>query len=219
MRYTKFRFKNFKGIEDLTLKLTGPVTTLIGLNESGKTTILEAISCFSYGAEDLQVINPEMASLRAPDQWIPIAKRANFNDKITITAHVELSDDDRKALMGHMLNEFDLSLSELPESMKISEIHNFENSRFMSTNYTWWFKVRGTQGRQRNPRSFGASTEEWHGAVNFLKGRLPRIGISQTFCLSCRSVSPSPNKRHLLTMRSKTEVGSIAQRLSRFSPG
>jgi len=26
------------------------VTTLIGLNESGKTTILEAIFCFSYGA-------------------------------------------------------------------------------------------------------------------------------------------------------------------------
>jgi AAA15 family ATPase/GTPase len=46
VRYTEFRFKNFKGIESMTLKLAGPVTTLIGLNESGKTTILEAIFCF-----------------------------------------------------------------------------------------------------------------------------------------------------------------------------
>lgn len=58
MHYTQFRFKNFKGIEQMTLKLSGPVTTLIGLNESGKTTILEAIFCFLYGAEDLEVINP-----------------------------------------------------------------------------------------------------------------------------------------------------------------
>ena len=53
MRYTQFRIENYKGIEQLTLRLTGDVTTLIGLNESGKTTILEAIYCFSYGKEDL----------------------------------------------------------------------------------------------------------------------------------------------------------------------
>ena len=76
MRYTQFRFKNFKGIENITLPLTGDVTTLIGLNESGKTTILEAIFCFSYGAENLDMLDPGMVSLRDPERWVPVSKRA-----------------------------------------------------------------------------------------------------------------------------------------------
>jgi len=114
MRYVKFQFRNYKGIEEMDLGLAGPVTTLIGLNESGKTTILEAIFCFSYGAEDLEAINPEMASLRARDQWIPISKRANFNDTIDICAVVELSEEDKRALRSHMRTEFGLTLSEVP---------------------------------------------------------------------------------------------------------
>ena len=110
MRYTQFRFKNFKGIEEMTLNLSGPVTTLIGLNESGKTTILEAIFCFSYGAENLEVINPEMASLHVPDRWIPIGRRANFNDTIEICATVEVSDEDQSALRQHMLDDHGLKL-------------------------------------------------------------------------------------------------------------
>jgi len=182
MRYTEFKFKNFKGIEQMTLKLSGPVTTLIGLNESGKTTILEAIFCFSYGAEDLQVINPELASLRVPDQWIPISKRANFNDTIEICAVVELSPEDQRALRVHMRTEYDLTLTDPPKLIKISEIHSFENSRFTESNYIWDIAIRGTKGRQRNPRRYNsASSEEWHGAVNFIKTLLPRIWYFPNF--------------------------------------
>ena len=70
----------------MRLPLTGGVTTLIGLNESGKTTDTRSYLLFSYGAENLDVINPGMASLRDPERWIPILRRANFNDKIVIRA-------------------------------------------------------------------------------------------------------------------------------------
>ena len=47
MRYTKFEIQNFKGIKDLTIDLSkqpfNRIHTFVGLNESGKTTILEAI--------------------------------------------------------------------------------------------------------------------------------------------------------------------------------
>lgn len=181
VRYTEFKFKNFKGIEKMTLSLSGPVTTLIGLNESGKTTILEAIFCFAYGAEDLEVINPEMASLRAKDQWIPISKRANFNDTIEIAAVVELSADDQKALRRHMRSTYDLTLSEVPDSITISERHHYKNSRFHTTKNIWDFYVFGTKGRQRNPRRFDENHDEWHGAVNFLKTLLPRIWYFPNF--------------------------------------
>ena len=50
MRYKSFRIQNFKGIKDTTIGLESAlgvgVFALVGLNESGKTTILEAIDKF-----------------------------------------------------------------------------------------------------------------------------------------------------------------------------
>ncbi len=47
MRYTAFKIKNFKGIRELELKLDSApnsnIFTIVGLNESGKTTIIEAL--------------------------------------------------------------------------------------------------------------------------------------------------------------------------------
>lgn len=51
MKHTFFEIQNFKGIEHLRLELTtkpqNNVFTLVGLNESGKTTILEALNFFT----------------------------------------------------------------------------------------------------------------------------------------------------------------------------
>lgn len=49
MKYTKFIIKNFKGIKgelerDLTKLPSSNIFTFVGLNESGKTSILEAIN-------------------------------------------------------------------------------------------------------------------------------------------------------------------------------
>lgn len=45
MRFLKFEINNFKGVTKATLDLTklrsANVITLVGLNESGKTTLLE----------------------------------------------------------------------------------------------------------------------------------------------------------------------------------
>jgi predicted ATP-dependent endonuclease of OLD family len=50
MRISKFEIRNFKGVSRTSIDISGVspgnIGTLIGLNESGKTTILEAISHF-----------------------------------------------------------------------------------------------------------------------------------------------------------------------------
>ena len=50
MRFLSFSIANFKGIKNLTLNLADApalsIYTLVGLNESGKTTVLEAINMF-----------------------------------------------------------------------------------------------------------------------------------------------------------------------------
>ena len=182
MRYEQFEFKNFKGIQTMTLPLEGGVTTLIGLNESGKTTILEAIFCFSYGAEDLEVINPGMASLRDPEHWIPISQRANFNDDITITATVRLDDADKRDLRRFMFSTYNLSLTDMPSSFTITERYRFANSRHVDTDRLWALRVIGTKGRQVYSRNYSnRASPEWSGAVAHLKAKLPRIWYFPNF--------------------------------------
>src|SRR5437660_8788692 len=135
----------------MTLRLDGGVTTLIGLNESGKTTILEAIFCFSYGAENLDAIDPSMASLREPERWIPISQRGNFNEVIEIRADVRLSDEDKRKLRRKLKADFDLSVDDVDTEVEIIERYKFENSRqaTSATSRTWALTLKGKTGRQR----------------------------------------------------------------------
>src|SRR5207247_5301822 len=91
MRYTHFTVKNFKGIEHVHLNLEkapkSRVHTLVGLNESGKTTVLEAIDRLAY-RESLDALEPEGFAQADVHDLIPIAKRANFNGEIIIEASV-----------------------------------------------------------------------------------------------------------------------------------
>ncbi|MFL9837996.1 AAA family ATPase [Flavobacterium sp. ST-75] len=49
MIYKNFKIENFKGIQDVTINLIkDDLVLLLGLNESGKTTILKAIETFDY---------------------------------------------------------------------------------------------------------------------------------------------------------------------------
>jgi predicted ATP-dependent endonuclease of OLD family len=183
VQYVQFQFKNFKGIGDLTLDIEGPVTTLIGLNESGKTTILEAIFCFSYGAENLDALDPRMRSLRDPERWIPITKRSNFNEKIEISATLKMSSADQLALRNLLKNEADYRVVKLGDTITIRETYEFVNSRLKAdgTKKYWTIDLEGVKGKARLERQIGSATPEWLAAVNFLKKRLPRIWYFPNF--------------------------------------
>lgn len=212
MRYKRFEFQNFKGIGDLALDLVGDVSTLIGLNESGKTTILEAIYCFSYGAENLDVINPGMASLRDPEQWIPIGLRANFNETIRICATVTLSDEDKRKYRQHMRKNFSLALAAIPGEIRICENYKFENSRYSKTSRTWDISLRGKSEQQRSARALDGKAPEWQGAVKYLQTLLPKIyyfpnflfELPEKFVLDARGTTQSPEERDKSTFYRST---------------
>ena len=62
MQFTYFEFINFRGIGKVRLDLNfvpnSTIYTMVGLNESGKTTILEAINYFSYKTDSLALTVP-----------------------------------------------------------------------------------------------------------------------------------------------------------------
>lgn len=181
MRYQSFKFVNFKGIDRAEIKINGGVTTLIGLNESGKTTLLEAMFCFSYGDADIDSISPELKSLRDPVQWIPIAQRANFNGEVRITAKVALEAGDKTAFVNYLKREWNFSKASAPETLIITERYVFKNSRFQVKRLSWGLTLEGLKGRERKQRKYESKSDEWQGAVKFLATRLPRIWYFPNF--------------------------------------
>ncbi|MFG1823911.1 ATP-dependent endonuclease [Microbispora bryophytorum] len=175
MRYKQFKFKNFKGIKALTLDLNEGATTLIGLNESGKTTILEAIFSFSYGAEAVEALNPGMETIRNPESWIPVSERANFNDVITVSATIALDEHDQSGVWTHAWKNYDLKLDDLPSEFDIKAEYVIKNSRQSNMRGLTDLRFTGTQGKQRKSRTFTSDTPEWQGIMNYMISALPRI--------------------------------------------
>jgi hypothetical protein len=114
MRYLYFDIRNFKGIEHVRLDLSkapqSRIHTLIGLNESGKTTILEAIDRWSY-REALDALSVPGYAQQDVHDLIPISKRGNFNGKISITAGVALDGGDQSQIAKILRIEHGITLT------------------------------------------------------------------------------------------------------------
>ena len=97
MRYSAFEITNFKGIKHLKFKLDAKplsnMITLVGLNESGKTTILEAMS---YWYESISRAEESLHSTEIGDanELVPRSMQFNFNDNISIQATLVMEDED-----------------------------------------------------------------------------------------------------------------------------
>jgi AAA15 family ATPase/GTPase len=101
MDFQKFEIKNFKGIEQATLNLDSKsnIYTLIGLNESGKTTILEALNYWSYSEETKDTIEClGFQTIKEEYELIPIGEASNFNKECSLKAYLILSDSDEAAI-------------------------------------------------------------------------------------------------------------------------
>lgn len=178
MRYRSFTLKNFKGVGELTLDLANPVTTLIGLNESGKTTILEGIFCFSYGRDDLDGLNPDLRSLRDPQKWIPVSRRSNFNDQICISARVGMDAADLQSLREHLREEHGFNLNDFPNDFEISEVYHYADSRHLPDAQQKLWKIGNLDGslveadETADVAEFNSQTPQWQAAVAFVQDEL-----------------------------------------------
>ena len=96
MKYLGFSISNFKGIKQLDFDFNNlpnsNIYLLVGLNECGKTTIMEALSFFYENVSTIQEENAEIVANTLNDRnihsLIPKNKKDNFNDSIQITAKI-----------------------------------------------------------------------------------------------------------------------------------
>lgn len=140
MRWKSFTIENFKGIQNLTIKMDdspgSSIFTLVGLNECGKTTVLEALAFFYDSIKSENEVNIQSLVVSDLHSLIPKGSRHNFTGKIILQGDAAFSDTDKSTIekkaksMGH-------KKVKINDEIKIRVILNYENSNYKTKSYTW----------------------------------------------------------------------------------
>lgn len=179
MKFTKFTIKNFRGIKSTTLDLSktpkNSICSLVGLNESGKTTILEAINNFRSNP-DLKKNDPSLKIRTDRDYqaMLPISERALFNGSISIQSSLLMDANDIQIIDQELKEIFGWTEVNYKKEFTIDQKINFENSRFKNIDNLWSLSFEGR--KRKGKTSFKKlSGEEWRMAVRTVEKLLPKV--------------------------------------------
>ena len=170
MKYTKLTIKKFKGIDELELDLTkypvGKIFPLVGLNESGKTTILEAINFFQEDFED----DKKHEILHKKDS-------GSFTGNVEVTAELELDDDDKR-IINNFLSNNSLDIENDIKKILITKTYIYENASFENAANTWAFipELKTKTSRQKSYKNLYSENKEiWDLLTDEIKKHIPKI--------------------------------------------
>jgi predicted ATP-dependent endonuclease of OLD family len=184
MKYERFLIQNYRGIQAAELRLNPDskvkIITLVGLNESGKTTLLEAIHSFSPDEDNSAIFGPSESSTDL-HLLIPKDRLANFSDEIIVSALLRIEDSEISDLADHLKSEknFLIEKEKFPKTITIEVAHQFENSKFIRTRRTWSLRFEGRTKSGRKVQK--ADGDVWQAAAKYLKQRIPAISYYPTF--------------------------------------
>jgi predicted ATPase len=137
MKYKKFTIENYKGIKHLELDFDilpdNKIYTLVGLNESGKTTILEAINDFEFEVpEDQRHI------------LIPKSSAGGFNDSVIIKAVLEFSPEDKNKIRTFLRDKISAKTIHVDSQFVFERKYSFSNSQPIKSarTYTQFIKTK-----------------------------------------------------------------------------
>ena len=173
MRYTKFVIENFKGLQNITIDLSAQpnnrIYTFVGLNESGKTTILEAINTVMTGYKK-----------KTAQKLIPKHLKANFSNTVSVISYIEVDEDDNDRML-EKIKEMGYSAYKPINSFSIKATCSFENSIPQNIVSYWDFAPQVKKARAKDYVELaGTDTkdkkDDWHVLVDYIEDTLmPRI--------------------------------------------
>ncbi|MFA6459321.1 MAG: AAA family ATPase [Candidatus Paceibacterota bacterium] len=156
MKYTKFTIENYKGIRSLELDLDlmpdHKIYTLIGLNESGKTTILEAVNDFEFEVP-----------LESRHLLIPKSSAGGFTGDVTIKAVLKFTDADKKKVTDFVKSKTQAKEVIITDTFTFERKYTFANSVPGESKraYTPFVKVKKTVKGKPTDLEDAVDTEVW----------------------------------------------------------
>lgn len=169
MRYLKFHITNFKGIKDTEVDLrssTGAnVFALVGLNESGKTTILEAIHSFSPDFRTRSLRRSQTKNeADAAKERLPRHLLARFTGEIAVEATLSANEQDKQDIVKNVKDECSIVLdaADIPDTFSMRRSDQFSRGDYVETKRTLSFAL---QGKKKGDRKVKPITGEDYDAV------------------------------------------------------
>jgi AAA15 family ATPase/GTPase len=181
MKYLSFEIENFKGIEKIKLELNKApeqkVFTLVGLNESGKTTILEAINFFSYGSEKIEPVKLSNYATNNFHALIPMSKRDNFNGKVKVVVRAQPNSADEKSIRDFAIKELGYKSFSIVGSFTVTQQYVFKDSAYVSQNSIWAITMRGRKPNQKTEKLITSQSDPSNCTklLEYIGKLLPRI--------------------------------------------
>lgn len=183
MRYASFEIRNFKGIKNAKIILPKEESTavaLIGLNESGKTTILQAIYSFSPNDESKVLFERDRPPSTPDIEIIPRDKISSFTGDVVVKAVIEIEQKDRQAIQKFANSHgFEVDLSAISSTFSIENINIYKDGVHNEYKVVWYINFKTRSGRKRVFKS--RTPEQWKLLYPFVKSRLPDIAYFPTF--------------------------------------
>ncbi|SFK69800.1 AAA family ATPase [Lysobacter sp. cf310] len=188
MRFVRFKINNFKGIKSAELNLVpagNNVFTLIGLNESGKTTVLEAIDDFGANSEGTEALyGAERASEHA--SFVPKHLKANFTGDVTIEALLRFDDGEIDAVIEEVYQKAGAKISKesVPKELKVVRGYRFVNSDYDSRIHTWATNLYGKKKGDRSEKEILINDVVGKVFVASVNRLVPKVVYFPTFLFS-----------------------------------
>lgn len=182
MNFTKFQITNFKGIENITFDLEkapeANIYTLVGLNESGKTTILEAINQFNPKIEGTTSYMLPGAIIDDYNSLIPINSRDNFNGTISIIAYLKIEEEDYRKIDEFLQENTPFQKVKRMKEMVYYRHYKYENSKFKDLDSRWtgfWGSLKSDPVKYVDIKSDNEYSEYNFLLAHFCKKLIPSI--------------------------------------------
>ncbi len=177
MDFLNFKIKNFKGIEDTTINLNSNsnIYTLIGLNESGKTTVLEALNYWSYSQESKETVEClGFQTIQDDYELIPIGETSNFSKQISVSATLKLSENDELDIKKYAEENCNFILTEKIDKITITKSKTFANSQSTGSSNYWTIRLMGkTKGsRSKKVIDLSSKEKEWQCITLYIRDNL-----------------------------------------------
>lgn len=186
MRFRSFEIQNFKGISKVKIDLLpagAGIFTLIGLNESGKTTILEAISTFKLGGSEEQSLYQTEPTEIDPSSFVPKHQKATFTGDITVKALVEFEGGERQSCIRHAEKSGNCKIedSTIPNIFSITRGFRFENGDLKSKINTWDIHPKVKKKGKRKFDRIGNDDIVWKSFIAMASVYAPDVVYFPTF--------------------------------------
>lgn len=191
-RITSFQVKNFKGAEDVTIDLetrsSSPVLTLIGLNESGKSTLLEAISHFVTGDKSIANLFEGAYAETSALSLIPLHRKAAFTGEITVAGTIQLEEPDIVNLSG-IAKDFKviLDIESLRRPFQVIRTFKFQDSALEKSVNIWGLSLKVRKGKAGaykdyvRPKEGPDAPDLWLKCTQLIQSQLEQVAYFPTF--------------------------------------